>query len=568
MDSTDSLIRKNRAIGIISLMVLFLLLNSCKKPYLIGDPANINMADNGTITFDTVSVGSLSTREVILRNLGQTKAKITSTSGLGSTFSYVGGIFPGVGGTCSDILGDSGESCSLQLSFSPPSGGGYSGTLILNYESGEGQSTLSLGLQGSAVPQGAIDTTFGVNGYSIHDFDGDTDAEKIKDILVQQDNKVLLIGQTDGGAGGDDNILLSRVNEDGGLDRNFGNGGSVSTDTGANANDIVETAILTDDGSIIVAGGAGSNAFISQYLPTGVLDTLFGPLASGINKLSSLVVGSTDRIYDSLTTDDGRIIIIGETITLVPTISQMFAVRLTALGIIDVSVPIFGSLGVSLFNFGTTQNNRALTVALQADEKILVGGYVDQALERNSVIARLLPTGILDATFGTAGKVTLSVCSGVQDDEVRDSVVDTDNTKILITGKCNNGGNEDIYIARLSEDGSLDTSFNSGGATPGVLSIDISGTNDEPAKIHLSENNKIIVSGYTVTATAGDEPFMIRVNSNGSMDTNFGVNGVNVLGIGLGQDRAEAFAMQGDKILMGGHSTQNSMDLLITRHFQ
>ncbi|MHC4687194.1 MAG: hypothetical protein ACYTEW_23225, partial [Planctomycetota bacterium] len=83
-----------------------------------------------------------------------------------------------------------------------------------------------------------------------------------------------------------------------------------------------------------------------------------------------------------------------------------------------------------------------------------------------------------------------------------------------------NGTDGDVLVLRYNSDGTLDTTF----GTNGVATYD-SGNVDEGRKTILQPDGKIVVSGATFNGTDGDV-LVLRYNSDGTLDTTFGTNGV------------------------------------------
>jgi subtilisin family serine protease len=93
-------------------------------------------------TFEGVLVDFSTTRELVLTNFGVTTATLTPTLS-GTGFGYVGGGgFPGAGGTCGATLGR-GQSCAVQIAFSPTAPGTVSGSLDIQHPNSLGQLVVS-----------------------------------------------------------------------------------------------------------------------------------------------------------------------------------------------------------------------------------------------------------------------------------------------------------------------------------------------------------------------------------------------------------------------------------------
>ena len=116
-------------------------------------------------------------------------------------------------------------------------------------------------------------------------------------------------------------------------------------------------------------------------------------------------------------------------------------------------------------------------------------------------------------------------------------------------------------VVRLNgSDGSLDTSFGSGGS----VTVGLSGNYDTASSVAIQSDGRIVVAGY------GQGPVfnyqyqfgVVRLNgSDGSLDTSFGGDGSVTTGI----DGARAFASSvaitaGGRIVAGGYTTTNNAD--------
>lgn len=94
------------------------------------------------------------------------------------------------------------------------------------------------------------------------------------------------------------------------------------------------------------------------------------------------------------------------------------------------------------------------------------------------------------------------------------SLVEDNYGKILIGGYI---GNE-LAIWRINENGTLDTTFNG----IGIYKMAVAGGPDTIDEIRIDNNNKIVAVGSTKDASGKYRMFVIRLNSNGTLDTSFG----------------------------------------------
>ncbi|MBC7465012.1 MAG: hypothetical protein H7256_03380 [Bdellovibrio sp.] len=210
-------------------------------------------------------------------------------------------------------------------------------------------------------------------------------------------------------------------------------------------------------------------------------------------------------------------------------------------------------------NMGSTPgNDSARALAQQSDGKIIVGGNSVQAME----ITRLTTAGVLDMTFGSAGYSRIHV-GLVHSAEKLNALLIQPDGKIIVVGSSGSWGTGDFAVARLNADGSFDTSFGVGGK---VITDISSGSDDEAYAAALQADGKILVAGKMAGTT--QDFAIVRYNLNGTLDTSFGTGGKLILDISAGgADVANGIAVQSDgKIIVTGYTTVGgSKDLAIAR---
>lgn len=126
---------------------------------------------------------------------------------------------------------------------------------------------------------GSYDTTFGTNGVTVITFGATTD-ERPNKIITTTDNKIVVVGNAEGGLIWQ--TAIAQLLPDGSLDTSFNDDGK-NTLSITNRSDYLIGADITFDGKIMAAGGAvfyaGSNQgryAIVRYLNNGLLDPTFG----------------------------------------------------------------------------------------------------------------------------------------------------------------------------------------------------------------------------------------------------------------------------------------------------
>jgi uncharacterized delta-60 repeat protein len=190
----------------------------------------------------------------------------------------------------------------------------------------------------------------------------------------------------------------------GALDGTFGHGGIVSTDLGSPS-----AAALQSNGDIVIAmGTSGPGAGLVRYLPNGARDASFRQ--GGFAALPDTGISSfAPRL--AVQSDD-KIVLAGEATSANGTGSSFDVVRLNANGTVDTG---FGSGGVATTTFPVLNASvqGAQAVLIQPDGKILAGGEnitgnpsgTTRAPEDFGALARFNANGSIDTSFGTGGQV-------------------------------------------------------------------------------------------------------------------------------------------------------------------
>ncbi len=399
---------------------------------------------------------------------------------------------------------------------------------------------------------GSLDTTFDP---------GSGPNEVVRSITVQPDGKILIGGVFTSYDGTPTNYI-TRVNADGSLDTSF--------NIGTGADILITSIVLQPDGKILVGGWFNSfNGspidFFARLNADGTLDAGFDTGTGPSSTISSIAVQA-----------DGRIIIVGDFANY-NGVGRNRIARVNADGSLDTS-----------FDPGAGANNDVETVALQADGKVLIGGWFT---DYNGVgpdrLARLEADGDMDASFNPGAGPNATVWSIVVQPDGKSLVGDDfsyDNLtghnhvsrrnidgsidlsfnpgtgtngsvysfavqpdgKILIAGDFTSfNGVARIRVARLHADGSLDASFDPG-----------SGPNDWVSAVIVQPDGQILIGGDFTTYNGTPISRIARLNTDGSLDLSFNP------GTGA-DDRIRAITLQPDgKILIGGgvHHLQRHSD--------
>lgn len=159
-------------------------------------------------------------------------------------------------------------------------------------------------------------------------------------------------------------------------------------------------------------------------------------------------------------------------------------------------------------------------------------------------IYRYLPDGMPDPAFGVNGAVN-TFCG--QDSRGYEVVIQPDG-KIVLVGEseyCINGicGASQFVMMRLNTNGSLDSTFGVNGHLLSNHVFGTTGTYSIPKNLHILPNGKFMVGGIG----PGGKPAIVRLKSDGFPDNTYGVNGVfSLTNVSRSQYRSMAIGPNGE----------------------
>jgi uncharacterized delta-60 repeat protein len=198
-------------------------------------------------------------------------------------------------------------------------------------------------------------------------------------------------------------------------------------------------------------------------------------------------------------------------------------------------------------------NEAAWCVALQSDGKIVAAGYSYNGSNEDFALVRYHIDGSLDTSFGTGGKVTTQI--GLSSEQIRSIAIQSDG-KIVAAGWASDGISNDFAVARYNADGTLDTSFSSDGKIITALVA----ANDTAYSVAIQANGKIVLVGYSYNGTNNDFA-IVRYTSAGILDATFDSDGIVITAVGTRSEVAYSVALQSDgKIVAAGASNNGSND--------
>ncbi|MFN3941559.1 MAG: T9SS type A sorting domain-containing protein [Flavobacterium sp.] len=333
----------------------------------------------------------------------------------------------------------------------------------------------------------------------------------ILSILQQADGKFVVSGHFDN--------RIVRLNSDGTLDNTFTSPGLFGS--------ILYSTAFTSEGKILVGG-----EFTTFYnVPANRLVRLFsnGTLDSSFN----IGAGANNYIRKVIVLPDGKILIAGR-FTQYNGIARAGIARLNSDGTLDSSFnPGTGLTGIT---------GEAVSMSVQTDGKILLSGFFTSfnGISANRTV-RLNPDGSHDATFSSP-----FISGGAGGINNVDVILSLPDGKIMIGGNFTTvGGFARSSIARLNNNGTVDTTFvpNPGAQTTWGTTV---------STVTLLNDENYLVGGTFATFNGVNRSGIVKVTSNGALDSSFDPGAGVVHGTGSGS--VAQFLIQSDgKIVIGGH---------------
>ncbi|MNK01869.1 hypothetical protein D3C87_196820 [compost metagenome] len=349
---------------------------------------------------------------------------------------------------------------------------------------------MAMSMMGTVIAQfGTLDPTFNAHGIGPN---GDIYA-----LAVQPDGKIFA-GGTFQFYQGQPKKHFVRLNQNGSLDTTI----TVQFDN------VVRQIIILPNGKILVAGtfincitssGTIPIAGVVRLNADGSFDTTFNNGGAGVNQ--SVHLGQMPIVNSMKVLNDGKIIIAGDFVTYNGTTARCIA-RLNEDGTLD-----------NTFNAGGTGTDIMVdALAIQADGKILVGGpFTEFNGTPAGRLMRLNANGSRDNTFNTGGAglsgsgYISTYIMRIQPDE-----------KILVGGSFNfYNGTPLNHLIRLNTDGSIDNTFNPGGAGP----------SDPAHGLAVLPDNRILISGQMTSYNGTNLGRIACLNTDGTLDNSFNTGG-------------------------------------------
>ena len=223
--------------------------------------------------------------------------------------------------------------------------------------------------------------------------------------------------------------------------------------------------------------------------------------------------------------------------------------RYTTDGKIDLT---FGTQGETTIDIAS-ETDVPYEIGIAPDGGIVVAGYAYDGSQYDMVLVRLTPDGLPDPAFGTDGVIVID--DG--DDDLGIGLAMLPDGAFLVCGYVTDSGSVDrAFVARFLPDGTPDATF---GANGRVI-LDFTGLAAYAVALQLQTDGKIVVAGHTETGAGGTETLdlaIARMLPDGALDPSFGTGGMQIASWGPGPDyvRDLAIAPDGDLVVAGSRRT-------------
>ncbi len=406
----------------------------------------------------------------------------------------------------------------------------------------------------SAQP-GLPDQSFGENGKVVIKNLVETHA-----MALQRDEKIISVGMPDVSPY---YYAAARFNTDGSLDESFGDSGFVVLNFGL-AQQVILSVVIQKDNKVLLAGFGtrysqpfnderpiNYNILLARLMPDGTFDSTFG-----INGMVNEDFGNQEQGIDVKLQSDGNIVVAGNWAEKWDSYGNFMVARYQSDGRIDKT---FGNNGIGISFLGSPSN--AVSIDIQNDGKIILGGGTNSPgnpVNSKCAFTRYLPNGTPDDSFGNMGKKIVDVNNS--GDGINEIKV-TKNGNILAGGYAGrNIFSEKIsfLLLSLNSDGSLNREFGDSGIVTSRFSASMSGGN----AMEIQDNGKILMcGGLTLPGDNTGNFLLARYLPNGSIDSVFGDNGIQLTSFGYFSEAATDIEIQRDgKIITCGNLTNNLPD--------
>jgi uncharacterized delta-60 repeat protein len=366
------------------------------------------------------------------------------------------------------------------------------------------------------LTNGSFDPAFGGgDGIVVIDSGTTSGGERLRAVAIQPDNKIVALGEASLD-GGDADFVLARVDSTGSPDGGF-DGTETTQDDGvfrinpgagfANSGDIATSGTkivfggsisfhsrvyqLNDNGTLDTAGFNSPNGFLAFDFPCG--------FCSGESFFGALAVQS-----------DGKIVAVGKGNN---TAASLGVARITTSGTLDTATFASPNGMVALTPPSGYFGGFGEDVIVDSSGNIRIGTSLTDdtsPFPQDAGIAAVTSSGALDTGFG--GGTGYAILPDMGNEDSVTGIARQPDGALLLGGSGGNGAMADLFSARFTSGGVLDTTY---AAPNGVRTVDIDGLDVFGSAFELSPTGVAYATGnfdgvspveFGIAAFATDTP--------------------------------------------------------------
>jgi uncharacterized delta-60 repeat protein len=285
------------------------------------------------------------------------------------------------------------------------------------------------------------------------------------------------------------------------------------------------------------AGGSVYSVFVTQLFASGATDLDFG--TNGLVTIQISTSLSAPEVVALRRNATGELLMaynIG---------NNAIVRKIGAAGEVDANFQIVYSAGI---------DTRLHDMVVLPNDGVILCGAVKETLggiNDDGWLARFLPTGLLDSSFGTVGKMTIG---GVNNNDLRCLHVLADGSVYAggyVTGVGIGGSGGRIW--RVAQNGGQFTIVNESMSSLGFSGCAVT-------RILLDEDSRLVAAAETLST--GRMAFIVRYDGSGALDGDFGVGGVLATpwwrGLTTGFQLGGLISQSDKKLVLGGARMQGS----------
>ncbi|MBX9585038.1 MAG: hypothetical protein K2X87_32435 [Gemmataceae bacterium] len=372
-------------------------------------------------------------------------------------------------------------------------------------------------LEAREVPAavGALDPSFGTGGR----FAGFPATSTISGVAVDPLGRTVIAGATPGPGGFD--MVVVRLTPNGTPDTTFGSGGRATVDI-AGGDDRARGVAVDAAGNVVVAGTSGNQAAFARLSGSnGALDPGFGGAGTGVRVFAPPAGFNNIVPNDLVLQPNGDIVAVGSALSTVGLRNSIFALRTDPNG--TVLDPAFNGGAVKLisFVFGLGSTSIGQQVVLSGSNVVIGGQTNNSAPGARTMFAavRLLPNGDLDPAFGTGnGAVSFNV--GPAGDAFAFATAVDPAGNVYLAGQAIDAGQR-LGVAKLLPTGDLDPTF----GTAGVFLTQLGMNFSEGDAVAVQPSGRVVVAGTADVSVTDFDFFALQLLPNGTPDAGFNPTG-------------------------------------------